>query len=38
MSAQFPAPNRRDFLATSATALLAASSGGSALRFVGPRP
>ncbi len=36
MSPQLPAPNRRDFLATSATALLAASSGGGILASAEP--
>jgi pimeloyl-ACP methyl ester carboxylesterase len=38
MSTASPAPNRRDFLATSATALLAASAGAAAFNFTSAQP
>ncbi len=38
MSAQSSEPNRRDFLATSATAVLAASAGASALNLASAQP
>ena len=38
MSTASPAPNRRDFLATSATALLATSAGAAAFNFTSSQP